>query len=685
MHVIIRSCVLFLWIHALTFVRSQDCTLQQFLESSFFDENFDTSSLEASYPGGRQVRVSCNVGFSGFFKLICVEGKWQKRGTKCEPRSCGHPGDAQFADFHLEKGDDFVFGSQVVYTCQKGYQMVSRSNSRRCMAEGWDGVIPVCEAQRCPVIHVNNTVQVIGDPEEATFGNVLRFSCKSNKDVLVGETEIYCDENGDWSAQAPTCQEIKCSVSEIQHGRVTGDIRDYKEDEILHYECNRKYNKQTDRPSKCVKIGTSAEFSPAPVCEPTKCTLSLSRITGTTYDTTKNRFSPDETVRVRCSDAYWISTPQTTSIVSTCTESGEWDILPVCQEVRCRAEGEPLVYSWSIYWRQVIRLGDTVRYQCYRGYRPTSIEARCTRDGWSPNPLCKALTCNRFEVRHADIVENNKQIYEYGDKVRYSCQEGYDGVFTLTCQEHNRWSGNPVCTEKGCTRIDIRHAYISYNNRRNYDHNDQVGYTCETDRDRSFRVTCNKGNWTGIQNCQACGKAIIPNGFFVAQDADKLYYTCNEGFKLPFKGWWGEAKCVNREWTGIEDCIENSRCDDSLEIPNAEVSVTNLRNKQVALVRCNDGYNAQLQDVRLSCAEGNWNFQGLVPEAICQPTSRPCPPPPKVENAVILTPYQKEYLSDSEVTYSCRNTYQMNGDGRIRCNDGQWEQKLMSCISDIEE
>lgn len=36
-------------------------------------------------------------------------------------KTCGHPGDAQFADFHLDKGDDFVFGSQVVYACQKGY------------------------------------------------------------------------------------------------------------------------------------------------------------------------------------------------------------------------------------------------------------------------------------------------------------------------------------------------------------------------------------------------------------------------------------------------------------------------------------------------------------------------------------------------------------------------------------
>lgn len=108
-------------------------------------------------------------------------------------RSCGHPGDAQFADFRLQEGLDFVFGSRVVYTCNKGYtdiydsfvfsflytscaltvlnlcsvalhevlhfpcytgfryEMVSRTNQRRCLVNGWDGVVPVCQG-RAPVV-----------------------------------------------------------------------------------------------------------------------------------------------------------------------------------------------------------------------------------------------------------------------------------------------------------------------------------------------------------------------------------------------------------------------------------------------------------------------------------------------------------------------------------------------------
>jgi len=118
MHLITQSCVLFLWMHSLTFVKGQgkpkyfnfvsnhyiyrlmfcigvghkiliciscptECTLRQFLNSNLYDPNFDTSGLAGTYDGGKQVRVGCNVGFSGFFKLICTEGKWESKGTRC--------------------------------------------------------------------------------------------------------------------------------------------------------------------------------------------------------------------------------------------------------------------------------------------------------------------------------------------------------------------------------------------------------------------------------------------------------------------------------------------------------------------------------------------------------------------------------------------------------------------------
>ncbi|XP_031725514.1 complement factor H-like [Anarrhichthys ocellatus] len=526
MHLITGSCVLVLWMYTLTLVKSQDCTREQFLNDKLFDPNFDTTDLEATYPSGTQVRVGCNVGHSGFFRLLCVKGKWTSRDSPCQPRSCGHPGEAPFADFHLEKGDDFVFGSQVLYTCNKGYQMVSRTKYRRCMSEGWDGVVPVCEAQQCPVIHVEQNVQVIGDPEEATYGNVVQFSCKSRTEILSGSQEMYCDENGEWRGQIPTCKEITCAVPEIENGFVPGDIPEYKEEEVLHFRCDARYKPTVGRPSKCIKHGIRAEWSPTPACEPIRCRLTLPPQKGTRYQSpSRNVFLPGDTVRVMCGDKYWISHPWGTSVVTTCKEDGEWTFHPVCQEVVCSNQRPQHVYHWSVEWRQRMTLGETATYLCGTGYKKTdgATSAKCTRDGWNPNPLCQV-------------------IHNFIDFV----------------------SGTP------CKKLHIDNAQITNNEKDNYRPNEHVQYECRNDNKTVFTVTCEQDGWTGIKNCSdityfcccfsllECPKAVVPHVFGVSPNIDTLFYTCNEGFKLSTKGWWAEVKCNEGRWFGFEHCIGKS-------------------------------------------------------------------------------------------------------------------------------
>jgi len=58
----------------------------------------------------------------------------------------------------------------------------------------------------------------------------------------------------------------------------------------------------------------------------------------------------------------------------------------------------------------------------------------------------------------------------------------------------------------------------------------------------------------------------------------------------------------------------------------------------------------------------------------------PCNPPRKVDNAVIVGLYQKEYLSDSNATYQCRDKYIiLDNEDTIQCKDGTWESKKIMC------
>lgn len=56
-------------------------------------------------------------------------------------------------------------------------------------------------------------------------------------------------------------------MPEIENGKVTEDIKEYKEHEILHFVCNDKYKRTEGRPSKCIKLGIRADWSPTPACE----------------------------------------------------------------------------------------------------------------------------------------------------------------------------------------------------------------------------------------------------------------------------------------------------------------------------------------------------------------------------------------------------------------------------------
>uniref|UniRef100_A0A3Q3M9K7 Complement factor H n=1 Tax=Mastacembelus armatus TaxID=205130 RepID=A0A3Q3M9K7_9TELE len=696
MHIITKSCVLFVWMHTLTFVKSQGCTLEQFLNSDLYDRHFDVSELEPSYAAGKQVRVACSIGFSGFFKLQCIEGKWQSKGTKCQPRSCGHPGDAQFADFQLQMGDDFVFGSKVVYTCHKGYQMVSRSNVRRCMAEGWDGVVPVCEAQQCPVIHVDNNVQVTGDPEEATFGNVLRFSCKSSSEILDGSAEAYCDEHGQWSSQPPKCKEIKCPAPVIDHGNVRQAKTEYKEHEILYFDCKHTYKRSDDRPSKCTKVGIRAEWIPTPTCEMVKCRLPQVSSEGTKFQPQKNVFYPGESVQVICTERHWIINKKITSQETTCDDNGEWTVDPLCRGIT--RIGEMGVYSWSVGWNEKITLDRTVNYRCRSGYRkPDGItDAKCTRNEWFPNPLCEGTVkltlcflsivwinlltelCGFFFSNITAIDHFNKGIelyylsittlivivstvektscgpvpmipngqvrsqenhYRQGELVQITCDEGYTAVNNLTCNK-GKWEAGgslkTVCTRESflaCLKLpDVPHAYVS-----------EVTRRAEYQPSHVIHFICETGYISG----------------------QPIRYECTS------KGWQTahpRRKCYLKPCELPED-IEHGH----YEIIRGEEFVFGTTIQYF----CNEGYYMGTKENTRTCLQENWTNR--APR--CEPVS--CDPPPvdgevKVKN---LPENDNPILPDRFLTFSCDVPgKKLNGTSVLYCGkDGQWDYPFPTC------
>ncbi|KAA8589410.1 hypothetical protein FQN60_012775, partial [Etheostoma spectabile] len=229
-----------------------------------------------------------------------------------------------------------------------------------------------------------------------------------------------------------------------------------------------------------------------------------------------------------------------------------------------------------------------------------------------------------------------------------------------------------------CNRKTLPDADIVDNDKPTYRHDEQVGYRCKDGKREQFTLTCGVNGWIGRSPCTAtCQKPEVLNGFAVGPyNNTTIYYTCNEGFKFfTNKGWWAEAKCNDI----LQRCIENAKCGETPVIPNGK-SVLLQRQSQTPIqaeVICDTGYSSQIK--HYNCNRGKWVPNGNSTKAVCKPTANLCKPPPKVENAVVRASYQKEYLSNSTVTYLCRDGYGMEGEDTIQCINGKWEEKIITC------
>ncbi|XP_014872489.1 complement factor H-related protein 4-like [Poecilia latipinna] len=421
-----------------------------------------------------------------------------------------------------------------------------------------------------------------------------------------------------WSQNA-----IRCSVPQIEHGRVVGTAQEYQENEILDFRCDQTYKRADERTPRCTKFAGKADWSPTPACKPIKCDLALASIPGTTYDPSyKNMFSPGETVRVTCGEKHWILDMQTTVADVTCGISGDWDTSPICQEVTCpRYIDEAHLYRSVNAWGRN-KIGDRVRYDCAYYYDPASSDrmATCTREGWTPKPLCRGRQCENPNIENSRITRGSKRTYYNGDRLTYVCSGGNQEPVTITCE---------------------------------------------------------RGAWVGIKPCPegtSCQKPEITNGFAVEPSKGTIYYACNENFKLPTKSWWGLAKCENGVFGQLHSCIAKTLCGEASPISNGKMTILRTR----ARIECNEGYVAQIAE--LTCDNGRWNYHGFTAKTICRATAEHCGSPPKVENAIVTISYQKEYLHGSSVTYLCRDKYMMEEEASITCNAGKWETRNITCV-----
>uniref|UniRef100_A0A3B5KVD2 Sushi domain-containing protein n=1 Tax=Xiphophorus couchianus TaxID=32473 RepID=A0A3B5KVD2_9TELE len=163
------------------------------------------------------------------------------------------------------------------------------------------------------------------------------------------------------------------------------------------------------------------------------------------------------------------------------------------------------------------KLGDRVRYECDYNYDPASSDrtATCTRDGWTPKPLCRdAAHCSApptLENGDTKLFIRSDAVHQIGDRVEYICQNKYimDGDPFKTCDK-GVWKGNMRCL-KPCTvneeSLSEHGIYFKVGDATKMyaPHLDHLTFLCVSGKRRvgsvPMRVQCNDGQMT-LPTCE---------------------------------------------------------------------------------------------------------------------------------------------------------------------------------------
>ncbi|KAG8556150.1 hypothetical protein GDO81_017935 [Engystomops pustulosus] len=455
-----------------------NCTKPPKIENAFLIGDME----EETYPQGHKVIYGCHPGYLSFYKIqmLCLDGKWRMlRDLQCRKKPCGHPGDIPFGSFQLINGDQFVFGAVVEYSCDDGYQMVTKHKTRICSASGWINQLPQCEERLCPPVR-DDRLRVLSSvyDEEFTMGHVINFACKNPRHILKGPHRLYCTADGTWDRDPPTCEASgSCTVQENEVKRNNIQLKNngilhYEDKEEIQFECVSGY--EISDLAKLI-IQCNSGILKYPICQKKVHKIPCGRPPHTAHgeiiETIKDSYSSGSTVTYKCLQTFKLQGRNTIKC-----QDGIWDEPPLCvvHKIPCgrpphTAHGEIIETIKDSY-----SSGSTVTYKCLQTFKHQGRKKiKCQNGIWDEPPLCVEDTpCGKPpHILYGDITTTIKDRYSSGSTVKYKCPQFYNlkGSGVIKCRK-GIWTEPPLCLEPCTTsqkNMSENNITLSLNQNRN--------------------------------------------------------------------------------------------------------------------------------------------------------------------------------------------------------------------------
>ncbi|XP_003691067.1 uncharacterized protein LOC100863755 isoform X1 [Apis florea] len=176
----------------------------------------------SAYEVGATVEYTCNAGslLIGPSTRTCLDtGFYNEFPPVCKSIECGYPANIKHGGYTLIN-NTVSYLSQVLYSCDEGYEMTGRARLTCDIDERWNGPPPRCEPILCdpptPVPHSYIQIDEIDEtetmPSKSSFnrsllvGSIVTYTCEKNY-RLTGHRQILCLPSGLYDHIAPTCIE----------------------------------------------------------------------------------------------------------------------------------------------------------------------------------------------------------------------------------------------------------------------------------------------------------------------------------------------------------------------------------------------------------------------------------------------------------------------------------------------
>ncbi|XP_048039857.1 sushi, von Willebrand factor type A, EGF and pentraxin domain-containing protein 1 isoform X2 [Megalobrama amblycephala] len=600
-------------------------------------------------------------------------------GRNCtEPVKCKDPGAPEFG--HRE-GSNFIMGSEVVFSCKEGYELIG-SSRLSCTEEGiWKEDVPYCKALSC----AHPTLPEYGILKGAnfTYGSKVTFSCEKGY-VPQEPVESQCQSDLKWSREPHICKPVTCGEPPVvDYAEYTQNGKVYLS--TLTYTCIEGYRLQGAMELKCESSGEWA--SPPPICARVDCgkppPLRDAVIKG-------DNFTLGSRIIYICKEGYTLLGTET----QECLPSGNWTHNSAqCVPLSC---GPPPQVDHALPDTGHQLFGDTAIYFCDDGYTAgNNTKLFCNAQGvWAPPdgfgiPHCIANFCQRPpDLPHAILDSINKQKYASNTEVNYKCEEGFvlNTTGTLKCMIGGEWTPSPMdigCMPVRCSKPDsIEKGYVSGSN---YSFGAVIAYSCDKGyfiRGEKRRICKANGEWGGVlPTCQPISCPSPPrlaNGFIQGQIrkngyvySSRVTYACNDGYRLTGKP---ERICMaNKQWSNNNPpvCVLLT-CPTPPDIKNGRYHGSTFEVGSKVEFVCNEGYELIGDSVWTCLKFGNWD-KTVTPR--CSPVQ--CPEPPLEENHLVLRGLDSE---SGTVELSCEEGYVLHGARTLRCTPSQeWNDSFPVC------